>query len=239
MRAAIGNLLEVEPMKFTKLIWLAILTALLLNACSMGATPAPTQDVGAIQTQAMGLVVTQVAMQQTQTALAIPPTEMPTLTPLPTATLGNIPTYSPILPGTGTPFAFNTPAIGFTPLASVAPTQAVDACNNSAYVSETIPDGTVFKPGIKFEKSWTIQNIGTCTWDEGYVFRYQGGTLGGYSIPLVKSSDFVHPGKMQTFKVNLIASLAEREYTECWKMQDDKGYYFGTYLCVKIVVKKK
>lgn len=227
-------------MNLPKLIWLAFVTSLLLGACSMGATPAPTQDVGAIQTQAMGLVATQFAMQETQTALAVPPTEMPTLAPLPTATLGSVPTFAPVTtPGNGTPFAFNTPLAGFTPLASIVPTQSVSGCNNSAYVSETIPDGTVFKPGIKFEKAWTLQNTGTCTWDEGYTFVYQGGTLGGYSIPLQKPSDFVDPGKTITFKVNLIASLAEREYQECWKMQDDKGYYFGTYVCVKIVVKKK
>lgn len=227
-------------MKLQKITWLALLTALLLGACSLGATPAPTQDVGAIQTQAMGLVATQFAMQQTQTALAVPPTELPTLTPLPTATLDANSTFAPVTtPGNGASFAFNTPATGFTPLASIVPTLPADVCNNSAWVSETIPDGTVFKPGIKFEKIWTLQNIGTCTWDEGYSFVYQGGTLGGYNIAFNKSSDFVKPGEMVTFKVNLIASLAEREYQECWKMRDDRGYYFGTYACVKIVVKKK
>ncbi len=230
-------------MKFAKLIWLVSLSAVVLSACTMGATPAPTQDPGAVQTQAMEIVATQLAMQQTQTAMAFSPTPQATLTPLATATVAP-PTFASVggstttTPGTGTPFAFNTPAAGFTAVASPVPTQAGTPCNEAIFISETVPDGTVFKPGKNFEKAWQVQNGGTCMWDEGYVLRYLGGSLDGYDIELKKSSDFVGPGEMQVFKVNLTASLVPNVYQECWRMQDDKGYYFGTYLCVKIEVKE-
>ncbi|MBI5841188.1 MAG: hypothetical protein HZB19_13910 [Chloroflexi bacterium] len=239
-------------MKFSKLIWLVSLSAVVLSACTMGATPAPTQDPGAVQTQAMEIVATQLAMQQTQTAMAFSPTPQATLTPLATATVapptfasvGGSTTTTPVgvgtvaTPGVGTPFAFNTPAAGFTAAASPVPTQAGTPCNEAIFISETVPDGTVFKPGKNFEKAWQVQNGGTCMWDEGYVLRYLGGSLDGYDIELKKSSDFVGPGEMQVFKVNLTASLVPNVYQECWRMQDDKGYYFGTYLCVKIEVKE-
>ncbi len=80
-------------MKSRKSLWLVGMTilAVILSSCNLGATPAPTEDPGVIQTQAFSVVLTQAALQQTQTALAIPPTALPTNTPFPTATLGEAP----------------------------------------------------------------------------------------------------------------------------------------------------
>jgi hypothetical protein len=230
-------------MNFRKFLWLVCLSLLagILSACNIGTSSAPAQDTGAIQTAAIELVLTQSAMQQTQTAMAIPPTPMPTNTSLPAPTLGGFATFAsagtPL--GAGTPFAFNTPLPGFTPLASPVPTQAGDACLSLTFMGDvTIPDGTVMKPGRNFEKSWLVMNTGTCTWDDGFVLVYQGGSLDGYNIPIKKSSDFVGPGEKQTYKVNLTSSIAEREYIECWRMRDDGGWYFGSFLCVDIIVQK-
>jgi hypothetical protein len=210
----------------------------------VGATPAPTQDVGAIQTQALQTVVAQFGQQQTQTAAAIPPTSTATLTPLATATLGTPPTFgsvgvttTAVTPGVGTPFAFNTPATGFTPLASAVPTESVPACNDSAFVADiTIPDGSEVHPGHNFTKVWEIKNTGTCTWDEGYALVYQGGVFDGYDIEIELRSQFVEPGETTKFEVNLTAPEKEGEATDCWKMRGDDGYYFGTYLCVTVIV---
>lgn len=210
-------------MQFRKPVWLAALFLLpvILTACNMGATPAPTQDVGAIQTQAMQLVVTQFAMQQTQTAMAVSPTPLPSFTP----------------PVSVTPGAFPTPAAGLTPLASPVATLIGDKCHQSAFVADvTVPDGTEFKPGEDFEKAWSIQNTGSCMWDDGYVLKYLGGKLDGYDVPIDQTREFVKPGEIREFKVNLTAPLAEGYYEDCWKMVDDGGYFFGTPLCVKIVV---
>src|SRR5690349_8651323 len=100
-------------MKFRKSFWLVIILipTIILSACNLGAAPAPTEDPGAIQTQAFNLVLTQAASQQTQTALAVPPTALPTNTALPTAT------FITLGGSTITPFAFNTQQPGFTPIA--------------------------------------------------------------------------------------------------------------------------
>jgi hypothetical protein len=234
-------------MKFAKIIWLSFfLSAIILSACNAGATPAPTQDVGAIQTQALQTVVAQFGQQQTQTAAAIPPTSAPTLAPLATATLGAIPTVSSagatstaITQGVGTPFAFNTPSAGFTPLASVAPTQAGQACTDSTFVEDvTVPDGTQIKAGGQFVKIWKVQNTGTCMWDDGFVLKYLGGYLDGRDITFKHSSEFVKPGQMREFRQELTAPETPNTYEECWRLRDDGGFYFGTYLCVKVVVVK-
>jgi hypothetical protein len=105
-------------MKYQKIKWLFAYTLLsiILSSCNLGATPVPTQDIGAIQTEAFNQVLTQVA-------LAASPTPMPTNTPLPaTATLAAPATF--IVVGNSTPFPFNTPQPGLTPIALGIPTIA-------------------------------------------------------------------------------------------------------------------
>jgi hypothetical protein len=232
-------------MKFANIIWLSLfLSAIALSACSAGATPAPTEDPGAVQTQAFQTVVAQFGQQQTQTAEAIPPTQTPTLAPLATATAGTAPTFASvggtstvIATGVGTPFAFNTPAAGFTAVASAVPTQSELACNNSEFIADiTIPDGSEVHPGNNFTKVWEIKNTGTCTWDDGYALVYQGGVFDGYDVAISSSRDFVEPGEIHRFEVELSAPLKDGEATDCWKMRGDDGYYFGTYLCVTVIV---
>src|SRR5215216_5539815 len=163
-------------------VFTLLVSALVLTACNMGATPAPTVDVNAINTAAVETAMGQLSTQFTQTALA-----GPSATPFSTNTAVALPTLG--LPTSGSPapttsgalptVSFNstpsTPLAGFTPLASsVAPagptTSLGDACNNNVFEGDvTIPDGTIMKPGEDFVKTWAVRNTGSCTWDEGYV----------------------------------------------------------------------
>jgi hypothetical protein len=159
--------------------------------------------------------------------VAASPTPLPSFTPLPTITPAAV----------NTAFVFNTPAAGFTPLAAAPPTAVADACHQSAFVADiAIPDGTEMKPGEDFMKIWQIQNTGTCIWDDGYLLKYIGGRMDGYDIHIDQTHEFVKPGAIKEYRVDLTAPLQEGHYEDCWKMQDDGGGYFGTYLCVKIVV---
>ena len=56
----------------------------LLSGCAGRADIPPTAELSVIQTQAAALVATQFAMGQTQTALAVVPTSLPSFTPQPT-----------------------------------------------------------------------------------------------------------------------------------------------------------
>ena len=150
------------------LILIATTAALILAGCNVGATPAPTLDVNAINTAIVGTTVAQLSIQFTQTAQA-----QPTSTPAPTDTPVTLPTFSlttaaaasPTTSGAIPTISFNstpvnTPVAGFTQLASPIPAGGAtavtgDACRNSAYVADvTIPDGTVMKPGQDFVKTW-------------------------------------------------------------------------------------
>jgi hypothetical protein len=137
-----------------------------------------------------------------------------------------------------TPPGVGTPAAGFP--TSVPTLSAGSSCNNSVFIADvTVPDGTVMKPGQDFEKIWAIQNSGTCTWGEGYTLVFvQGDEMDGYDLKFSTNIGPVAPGKTVDLKINMTAHLAEGTYTGCWRMKDDKGYFFGTWMCYKIEVKK-
>lgn len=231
-------------MKFRKSLWLMVVTmlAVILSSCNLGATPAPTQNLGAVQTQAFNLVLTQVA-------LASSPTPLPTNTP--TTTLAALPTLASVGGSTVTPFAFNTalPGLGLTPLASPVPTIGIystvttkNGCNDGTFMGESAPfDGDVLQPNKPFEKWFQILNTGTCTWDEGYVFAFlpEFSTPGfkGSDIVIKKPEDFTKPGSSISFKFDLTSENKPGEYQGTWKLRDDAGNYFGPMVHVKYVIK--
>ncbi len=236
-------------MKFRKLQWLVVYTmlAIILSSCNLGATPAPTMDVGSIQTQAFNQVLTQVA-------LASSPTPMPTNTMAPTVTLSAPPTFAVVGGGAAvdTPFPFNTPLAGLTPLAlpsvptvaGVVPTITTkNGCNDGVLTAESRPyDGEVIAASRWYEKNFAFLNTGSCTWDEGYAFVFQPGfsspDFQGYDILLRKAIDFTPPGKSITFTIKLKASHIPGEHIGSWKLRDDGGNYFGSLVFVKYVIEK-
>jgi hypothetical protein len=233
-------------MKYHKLQWLLVFTMLsvILSSCNLGVTPVPTQDIGAIQTQAFNQVLTQVAA-------AASPTPMPTNTPLPaTATLSAPATF--IVVGNSTPFAFNTPLSGLTPLALGVPTIAgsiatittKNGCNNGTFTGESTPyDGQVIAPSYSYQKNFDIVNTGTCTWDEGYVFKFlpEMSTPGfqGYDIKIIKPEDFTPPGKLRTFSLKLRAAVQAGEHIGVWKLRDDGGNFFGPMVRIDYIIGTK
>jgi len=231
-----------------QMIIILVTAALTLAGCNVGATPAPTLDVSAINTAIVGTTVAQLSIQFTQTAQA-----QPTSTPAPTDTPVSLPTFAlptaagalPTISFNTTPVVGTTPIAGFTQLASPAPAGATavlgDACNNSVFEGDiTIPDGTVMKPGKDFIKTWAIRNTGTCTWDDGYEFVFIGGdtALDPYNFKFSQQKDWVGPGEGLNISVNLTAPLAIGKYQGTWRMRNDQGYYFGQIFSVYIEVKK-
>jgi hypothetical protein len=236
------------------------IAASLITACSGGAAGEPTVDVGAINTAAVETAMGQLAAQFTQTAMAAP-----TSTTLPTNTAIPLPTFPPQGAGTAaspvaassalptvsfnsTPVTSQTTALpGFTALptaGSTGPTASLgDSCNNSQFISDvTVPDNSVLDPGINFQKVWEIKNTGSCTWDDGYALVYIGGSnpnLDPYTYEFKKNSDFVAGGQTVNLGLNLTTPCTPGDYQGTWRMRDDKGYYFGTYLTVMVKVTAK
>ena len=111
------------------------------------------------------------------------------------------------------------------PSATISPT-APECTNLAMFVSETIPDATVILPSSAFIKTWTLKNIGTCTWGRGYALVFDHGDLmgGSVSIPFGAS---VPPNAIYIFSVNLTAPAVAGVYQGFWKIQTPQGLRFG------------
>jgi len=101
-----------------------------------------------------------------------------------------------------------------------------ERANLARFVSETIPDGTYIPPGAAFTKTWTLQNIGACTWTTDYNLVFTSGSRMGapHSIPL---SEAVPPGGTVVLAVNMVAPTSEGSFRGYWELSTPYGYRFG------------
>ena len=198
--------------------WSLVLSVLLvvsLTACgSAAANATPTLGVEAVFTMAFQ---TFTANQATQLALT-PPTATPSPSPFPT--LPPPPTLATVA------FAFPTAGGGGS---------TASGCDNGGYVADvTIPDNTVISQGKSFDKTWTIGNTGSCAWNTGYKLVFVSGEqMGGAatSVPVTVPS-----GSQVNITVHLVAPTTNGTYTGTWRMQNDKGVFFGGQVTVVIKV---
>lgn len=228
-------------MQSKKLIWtsVVVLAATALAACNIGKAPEPTPDVNGIYTSAAQTMIAALGQQQTQTAQAVP-----SATATPQASLTPLATFAIATGSTpfGTPLVLGTPSTLRPTLPSGTGVYSYPVgCNDATFIGETKPlDGTVLLPGKLFDKGWSMQNSGTCKWDEGYSFAFKSGErMQGENINITAQSDFTAPGHSQAFIVHMQAPAATGEYKGYWQMKDDKGNWFGSIVFVDIVVGKK
>ena len=219
--------------RLMKISSLLIALALLgLSACSGGgAATTPTVDSISIFTQ---IASTALALQ-TQTVLS-----MPTATSTPQIPPTSNPTNTPLITDTplpGTVSASTTPLALTTPLAT-----SQTACDNMAYVADvTIPDGYKAARGESMQKTWTVKNLGPCTWNQDYklIFGWGGQGTDWNTTKPVNLSKLVAPNETINITVTLNAPNASGEYVGVFKLQNDKGFNFppGQQVTVDIVVK--
>jgi hypothetical protein len=202
-----------------KYIAITIFLALLIGACTAAPTAAPTTDINALSTAAAQTVVANI----TNTALAQPPTALPTATEaaLPTATETITPTVSVSItfgPGTSGPL-----------------------CEVFKFIADVnYPDDTGVAAGTEFVKTWKIRNTGTCAWGTGYKLVY-----GGYSdkmsgVPQAITT-VIQPGQEIDVSVQFKAPTKPGVYVSAWTMVNPQGIPFfddrGKPFYVKIVVR--
>jgi hypothetical protein len=222
-----------------RLFAISLLTAIVAGACGSNNNATPTQDLNAVFTQAAQLVSTQFAMQQTQTAMAASPAVQATTTLPPLL-------VTPTLPAFGTPGSAVTP-FGFTPIPSAVATippsgsgSTAHGCNDAKLVDETIEDKTKMSPEKEFTKVWQMENTGTCTWGEGYVFTFlpdvSSPDLKGYDIRIKGTDATTAPKNTQSFVLKLVAPATLGEHISYWRMKDPQGNFFGDRVFVDIIV---
>lgn len=158
-----------------KSLLVIIILAALLAGCG-----APGQSPEAIQAQVNTAVAQtlevedQIAKSVVLTVDAQVPLSTPTAEVVPTATPITIPTFTPVVP-TVTPVAIIPPSGGGSGGSSSGGGTSTSKIYSCAIVSEKPYDGASFRPGDSFDKSWTIKNTGSATWEAGWEFEYKGG----------------------------------------------------------------
>jgi len=158
-----------------KSLLVIIILAALLAGCG-----APGQSPEAIQAQVNTAVAQtlevedQIAKSVVLTVDAQVPLSTPTAEVVPTATPITIPTFTPVVP-TVTPVAIIPPSGGGGGSSSGSASSPKSKIYSCAIVSEKPYDGASFRPGDSFDKSWTIKNTGSATWEAGWEFEYKGG----------------------------------------------------------------
>ena len=176
-----------------------LMTAILLSSCG----PDTSTEDATIQT---AVAMTVAAQRITE----VPPTEtevanvIPTKTPVEITPFALLPTLTPGAPSSGGQLE----------------------CAHASLVSETIIDGTIFKPGEKFTKTWEITNTSNCVWDTSYkIIFWDGNILGGgyiYNLPQA-----VGPGQTVPISLVLTTPTADGKYRSEWKLQTPDQINFG------------
>ena len=229
---------EESMSRSTLFIWLLMIGACLNLAACGSATP--TADPSLAYTQ----IWQTVDAAETQTGLFASPTSAVTDTP--TASMTPRATNTPLLTATlpaGVPTAtsftvntFNTPT--GTVISTAVPQNA--SCDNMQGLADvTYPDNSVVPAGAVFIKTWSIKNLGPCTWDQNYklIYGWGGdGTNWNTTRPSHLTAD-VLPGETVEVSVTLKAPTTPGTYGAHFRMQNSSGYNFGPDQYLIVVVK--
>lgn len=208
--------------RFKLIIVLALL--LLSAACgkTTGATPTPVEQFelnqtsydATIEVMKTSIVAADLMSQQlTSEALAL-------VTPTPSP----IPSLMPSMP---TPSETVVPTVQtMPPSPTLLPVQDSN-CNLASFVEESIPDGSQFFPGTAFTKTWTLKNIGSCSWTEDYSLVFVSGSQLSTTTSIPISSSPVAPGQNVTITLPLEAPLSAGTYRSDFKLRSAEGVLFA------------
>ena len=112
--------------------------------------------------------------------------------------------------------------------ATPTPKPASDACYGARYVyDETYPDGTRVDPGQSMQKTWRLQNVGSCDWMAGqYELIFVAGDRMGGQSPLVINISVPVDG-YANFSINMKAPAEPGTYRGEWMLRSKGGDVFG------------
>jgi hypothetical protein len=189
------------------IITFILIFTIALTGCNLPNQETPTSQVDLLNTAAAQTI-------QAQQTLIAQATDIPPQEATPSATL---PTQEDTEVSTQ-PSA--------TPTITPTPTQQVK-CDQAAFVTETVADGSVFSPGQAFTKTWTLKNTGTCTWNPNYHVVFFSGNAMGSPAAKQLTSDTVAPGQQITISLELQAPNTAGTHRGDFKLRNAGGVIFG------------
>lgn len=197
--------------------WFTIYLAciLILSACNFPSRQStPQQGANAIYTAAAETVQAQLTQVQQPPPATNQPSQAPGVTIAPPTSAQvteiTIPSATPV-PPTQPP----------------APPTTVP-CDLVKFIQDvTIPDNTKMDPGAVFNKTWRIQNAGSCTWTSAYGLVYDGDNLLNAPAFTPISAGSVPPGAQVDISVSLTAPNTSGVYRQNFKLVNASGNKFA------------
>lgn len=200
------------------------LSLFLLAACSRSPGSAP--ESSAVPLAAPSALASPTPSSTPSLAPEVAPVEpTPTLESSPgvSAALAQ-PTPTPETALSPTPEA--SPSAAPTAQAQAAPDQP--ACTDLAafYGDVSIPDGTFFRAGERFTKTWRFRNNGECTWTPAYSIVFASGEM--MNAPLTNPfPGTVPPGGLVDLSIEMEAPGRGGAHTGSWEFSNPSGQRFG------------
>jgi hypothetical protein len=139
-------------------------------------------------------------------------------------------TVAAIIPVTSAPLIVNATPIPAVQVVTATPLTCV---NNSVFVTDvTIPDRTALAPGQAFNKTWRVQNTGTCSWgsEEELVYVRGEAMTKTLTFPIPATA----PGGTADLSIAMTAPSTPGAHIADWRMRNRGGVIFGTTLNVAI-----
>lgn len=194
--------------KLIYVIGLVLIFTIGLTACSQA-----EQDITEDQTDMINTAAAE-TIQAYQTIIAQEAQVTPSLEATPTET-PTPPALSeePPLPDT-------TPTITTTPTDQTR-------CDQADFITETVPDGSIFSPGQSFTKTWTLRNSGTCAWDTNYHVIFFSGNAMGAPAAKQLTSETIMPGGDVTVSFELQAPFTIGTHRGDFLLRNSGGVLFG------------
>jgi hypothetical protein len=132
------------------------------------------------------------------------------------------PTVTPAASATASPTLIPTPSVSATAVTS----STAAPCDKAGFVSETIPDDSVFAPNAAFTKTWRLRNTGTCAWTSSYALVFDNGDQMG-APNATNLAGTVNPGQTVDLAVNLTSPSSPGSYRGNFKLRNGAGVIFG------------
>ncbi len=182
--------------KFSLGLGFALIAVILATACAAGEPQEPTLDADTIKTQAVQTAMAEMTVQAALNPTATP--VPPTMTPLPTATVGTaVPTKQVVYSGGGSGGSSGT----------AIPTWTPDAWRCAIVKEEPLDYAQM--TGWEYDKKWHIKNIGTTTWwaNDVYVKYRDDCSYCIENISSLKTTKYINknvaPGETFVFAVDI------------------------------------
>jgi hypothetical protein len=116
---------------------------------------------------------------------------------------------------------------------STAPTPACS--DNLTFLEDvSIPDGTLVLPEETLDKTWMVENSGTCNWDGSYRLKLIAGPE--MNIDTQQALYPARSGTQAPIRLVFTAPLEAGEYRSAWQAYNPSGQAFGDPIFIDIIV---